>query len=923
MRSLSPSRLRVLVPLMVCAMMLVVLVYQVLDRVSDLHEEARESAGELLEFQMTQLQKSLSDLMLQNDAGHLEERLAYAALDRNLATLLVADDHDRVLFASRREWLGAAAPSVCRYDGRLAETCRLNLRGRLVPLSEKLLGYYPIPLPAAPGELRNRRYGTLYVEYDFSAPLARARGHAYGDGVRYLALIVLCAVILSLLIHVLITRRIESLLAVVRAVAAGDMHARTGISGDNELAQLAMAFDAMTAELALKQQRLHDQTLELEEEVAERQMTQESLQEQAARLEEEVAERQQAQEALRRSEQFLNMIIETEPECVQLLDRQGRVLLVNRAGLQMFQFDSSEAVKGDCLYPLIEPEYREAYRELVAQVFRGEPGGLEYEIVGGRGERRWLDTVAAPFPDESGEVTALVAITRDVSGKKRAEESIRMLSQAVNQSPVSIILTDTAGDITFVNPKFSQLTGYAREEVLGLNPRLLKSGEMTAGLYRELWATISSGLVWDGELQNRKKDGETFWEHATISPIFTAKGTISHYLAIKEDVTERKLLEAQLFQAQKMEAIGQLAGGVAHDFNNILTAIIGFSNLMEMTMEPDDPKRLNVKQILASANKAADLTRSLLTFSRKQAINPQPVDLNQIVWRAEEFLQRVIGEDVELSTALAPGSLTVNADSGQIEQVLMNLATNARDAMPAGGRLAIETGSLRMDASFVKTHGFGKPGGYARASVSDTGEGMDQATCKRAFEPFFTTKEVGKGTGLGLSIVYGIVKQHNGFLEVESRPGAGTTFTFYLPQILGSALPVAEAEEERLGGGAETILVADDDPPLRSLVEQTLLSAGYAVILAEDADTAVERFVRNRERIALVVLDVIMPRKNGREALAEMKAVSPEVKALFISGYTADILSRRTELDEEVAFIAKPFRPQQLLNKIRELLDAR
>jgi PAS domain S-box-containing protein len=416
------------------------------------------------------------------------------------------------------------------------------------------------------------------------------------------------------------------------------------------------------------------------------------------------------------------------------------------------------------------------------------------------------------------------------------------------------------------------------------------------------------------------KDGRVRWVRDTPVPRYNQEGSLIACDGIVTDITEQKILERQLFQSNKMEAIGQLAGGIAHDFNNILTAIIGFSTIIEMDMDEDDPNRVNVEHILVAAGRAADLTGSLLTFSRKQVINPQPVDLNQIIGKTEKFLQRIIGEDIDFKASICQDVLTVNADSGQIEQVLMNLATNARDAMPKGGLISLETGTVEMDEEYVKANGYGKPGSYAVISFSDTGEGMDETTCKKVFEPFFTTKEVGKGTGLGLSIVYGILKQHDGFINVYSEPGNGTTFKIYLPLIHAEVAVSPAGKEEILEGGTETILVADDDASLRELSEKFLVMFGYTIITAVDGLDALAKFRENRDKIDLVILDVIMPKMNGKDAFDEMRKINSDVKAIFISGYTGEIIHKRGILDQTLVFVSKPLNLRKLLIKVREVL---
>jgi nitrogen-specific signal transduction histidine kinase/ActR/RegA family two-component response regulator len=391
------------------------------------------------------------------------------------------------------------------------------------------------------------------------------------------------------------------------------------------------------------------------------------------------------------------------------------------------------------------------------------------------------------------------------------------------------------------------------------------------------------------------------------------------------DITEKKKLENQLLHAQKMEAVGQLTGGIAHDFNNILSAIIGYASLLQMKMAGGDPLRSFVDQILAGADRAANLTRSLLTFSRKQIVNLMPVDVHVIIRRVETLVHSIIGEDIDLRTTLAPRSLIVNADAGQIEQVLVNLVTNARDAMPKGGILSIETDIVEPGEAFEKQSAGAKSGKYVLVSVSDTGVGMDEKTRERIFEPFFTTKDLGRGTGLGLSMVYGIIKQHVGQILCYSEPGKGTTFKVYLP-VLNSAdematLKMSAAAPEVPAQGTETILVAEDDETLRSLTTTILEDAGYTVIVAVDGEDAVRKFAQNKDRIGLILCDVIMPKKSGDEVREEIVKISPAVKILFMSGYPADIIRQKGLLEEGAEIVLKPTPTAALLRKVREVLD--
>lgn len=374
--------------------------------------------------------------------------------------------------------------------------------------------------------------------------------------------------------------------------------------------------------------------------------------------------------------------------------------------------------------------------------------------------------------------------------------------------------------------------------------------------------------------------------------------------------------------AQKMEAVGCLAGGIAHDFNNILTAIIGYCTLSKMNMKEDDPQRHYLGQILSLSERAASLTSGLLAFSRKQAINLQPININDIVQKVEKFLARMIGEDILLTTHIKDRNLNIFADNVQIEQILFNLATNARDAMPGGGSLFITAEKIKIDNSFIDAHGFGKEGEYALITVSDSGIGIEGAILQRIFEPLFTTKEVGKGTGLGLSVVYGIVMQHNGFIDVYSEKEKGTTFRIYLPLINQGYEKTQEAIEDiPLIGGSETILIVEDDMSIRNVSRIIFENFGYKVIEAADGEEAIGKFIDNKDAIELVLLDVVMPKKSGKEVFEEISKIKPETKILFMSGYPLDIIDSKGLYREGVEFIQKPASPGELLRKIRWIFD--
>ncbi len=426
------------------------------------------------------------------------------------------------------------------------------------------------------------------------------------------------------------------------------------------------------------------------------------------------------------------------------------------------------------------------------------------------------------------------------------------------------------------------------------------------------------------ESLQRRRDGKprllAWWSRV----LRDEQGRVSGTLSTARDITEQRKLEEQLRQVQKMESVGTLAGGIAHDFNNILTAIIGYGQVSLLNASVDDALRGNIEQIMEAAKRGAHLTQGLLLFSRKQPGERKPVDLNTIILQVEKFLQRMIGEDVLLRAELCAGSLPVLANAHQLEQVLLNLATNARDAMPGGGTFNVATSRIELDAEFIAEHGYGTTGSYALLSVSDSGMGMSEETRRRVFEPFFTTKEVGRGTGLGLAVTYGIVQQHDGYIKMYSEPGKGTTFRVYLPLLVGANL-----DEENKGNGGqvclsgkgETILVAEDDPAIRQMTCSVLERFGYRVIAAVDGEDAVEKFKEHRQQVDLLLFDLIMPRLNGKEAYDIIAGLVPGVRCLFASGYAPDMLRQKVFLDQQTPLLYKPMSINDLLEKVRQVLD--
>ena len=510
---------------------------------------------------------------------------------------------------------------------------------------------------------------------------------------------------------------------------------------------------------------------------------------------------------------------------------------------------------------------------------------------------------------------------RDITERKREEAMLKRMMAAIEQVGEAVIVTDTDGTIQYVNPAFESVTGYTREETMGKTPRILNSGKQAPGFYQDLWETISSGKTWTGRMVNKRKDGDLYTEDATITPVRSESGLIVNYVAVKRDVTDHERLMAQLRHAQRMETVGTLAGGVAHDFNNILTGIVGFGEMLRLRIADDPTALSDLDQVLLNAERAAVLTRQLLIFARRQAVDLGNLDLNRVVIDLKKLLQKVTRTDIEIKTFLAEKLPTIRADLGQVEQILMNLSLNARDAMPEGGQLVMETQDAWLEEDYVKQYPYMKAGRYAVLAVSDTGTGMAEEIKDRIFEPFFTTKGPDKGTGLGLAVVYGIVKQHNGFIHVYSKPDSGTTFRIYFPAV--DALPdtKADAVQEVIRGGNETILLAEDDESVRYLAEKTLSSYGYRVLVACNGEEAVDIFRRHDKEIAMVLLDVVMPKKRGNQAYEEMAGTNPGLRCIFMSGYSFDAIQDSLGLHPGTVFLQKPFGLGILARKVREILD--
>jgi PAS domain S-box-containing protein len=519
----------------------------------------------------------------------------------------------------------------------------------------------------------------------------------------------------------------------------------------------------------------------------------------------------------------------------------------------------------------------------------------------------------------------IIVNAEDVSAQRQAEHYMRLQITALESSVNGIMIVDREGRITWVNKAFTELTGYTAEEVVGQSPRLLKSGRHDQHFYQTLWNTVLDGRMWRGDMVNRRKDGTLYLEELTITPVLDAQGLATHFVGIKQDITERRNLQQQLYQAQKMEGIGRLAGGIAHDFNNLLQAITGFCTLLLEQMSPESPYRPDVLEIEKAAQRAAALTRQLLAFSRRQMMETKPVNLNRLVENLQKMLQRLLGEDVNLMTDLAPNLDRVRVDPGQIEQVLLNLAINARDAMPQGGRLTISTYSLvflKEDTLLVPEARHGR---FVCLAMSDTGIGMSREVIDHIFEPFYSTKGPGKGTGLGLSVVYGIVRQHDGMVHVYSQLGEGTTFRIYLPVYSETAEEQPDTDiatpVTRNPAPGVRILLTEDEDGVRDFAVRALRNHGYQVSTVATAQGAIDLFKAEQGQFDLLFTDVVLPDLNGLDMARILVREKPTLRLLFTSGYMDDKSRWPAIRDHGYRFLQKPYPVQDLLRAIQETLS--
>ena len=521
------------------------------------------------------------------------------------------------------------------------------------------------------------------------------------------------------------------------------------------------------------------------------------------------------------------------------------------------------------------------------------------------------------------QMNVIYCTIRDITERKQAEAERERLLSAIEQAGEMVVITDPQGTIQYVNPSFARTTGYTDREVIGQNINILKSGKQNRAFYEDLWATITSRKTWKGRIINKRKDGTFYDEEMTISPVLDQTDEIINYVAVKHDITEHLQLESQFLQAQKMESVGRLAGGVAHDYNNMLTVIIGNTEMAINITKPEDPLFEFLEDILNAGRRSAEITRQLLAFASKQTIVPQVLDLNETVDGMLKMLRRLIGENISLTWQPGTGLWPIKMDPSQIDQILANLCVNARDAISGAGKITINTGVKNFDQKNREQQAGDLCGDFIFLSVTDDGCGMAPKILENIFEPFFTTKILGKGTGLGLSTVYGIVKQNNGFIKVSSHPGEGTSFNIYLPPHKANPEKTkASRGSEILRGQGETILVVEDEISVLNLIKSMLVGVGYTVLPAATPNEALHLAEMHHGQIQLLLTDAVMPEMNGRDLAQRLKALHQDMKILFMSGYTADVIAHQCVLDEGVNFIQKPFSGTALANKVREVIES-
>lgn len=782
-------------------------------------------------------------------------------------------------------------------------SARVNEPIRLRDAQQRLLGAVVLP------DLEGQAILALHLDLPEADPVATRLyqlGFITASGLTGL----LFAVLALMTLHRLMVARLPRLLDALRQVRQqSNLSARITLGGTPELVALGSELNSLLETAQQEHERLHDMNLDLEKRVRER-----TAELEAARAQERVCAEQ---------DRIYRTLFDFLPTGLMLESDDGTILDANPSLCASLGYERSELV-GQHVDILLPAQMQTQTRRNINRLLSGET--LTHEVVNQRrdGSPCRFKLRERVVQLASGQRRIIVHV-EDLTEQRQAEQQALLQSAALESCVNAIMMVDRPGKISWVNRAFTTLTGYTLDEVRGQSPRMLKSGRHDAAFYRHLWGTVTRGELWRGELVNRRKDGSLYLEEMTVTPVLDANGQVTHFISIKQDITEQHSLQQQLIQAQKMESIGRLAGGIAHDFNNLLQAITGYCTLMQDQMNPDHPLRADVLEIDKAAHRAAGLTRQLLAYSRRQVMETKRVDANQLVENLNKMLRRLLGEDIELVLDLAPELDKIRVDTGQIEQVLLNLAVNARDAMPDGGRLTISTYSLvflKEDTLLVPEARYGR---FVCLAMSDTGIGMSEEVMAHIFEPFYSTKGIGKGTGLGLSVAYGIVRQHDGMLHVYSQLGQGSTFRIYLPvaeetQPMDSHLMLPEQDLKPVAPGIRILLVEDEDG-VRSFAARALREQGYDLCAVGSVQEALNIFRAEEGRFDVLFTDVVLPDRNGLELAEELLRDKPGLRVLFTSGYMDDKSRWPAIREQGFPFLQKPYPMQDLLRALRALLD--
>lgn len=635
----------------------------------------------------------------------------------------------------------------------------------------------------------------------------------------------------------------------------------------------------------------------------------------------DVTEERKTREALRSSEERFRLLIDCVKEyAIYTIDPGGSITTWNDGAARIFGYTAEEII-GENPSKLEDVAKLVSLRDFELAEATGFVSEERWRIRKD-GSRFWSNGTISVLYDDAGGVRGYVKIVRDLSDRRRAEEALRLRDRAIQSVSQGILITDSTSPdnpIIYASPGFERITGYRADEVIGKNCRFLQGPETNPETVAELRHAIGEGRECSVEILNYRKDGTKFWNAVFVTPLRDEDQRLINFVGVQADVTDRRTLEHAFQQSQKMEAVGQLAGGIAHDFNNLLTVILAYSDLVISDMAENDPKRDLVKAIGEAGQRAALITGQLLAFSRHVVWEPKVLNLNEVVQQTESLLRRLIGEDISLTTVLVPITAKIKVDPGQLTQVLMNLSVNARDAMPKGGDLTIETRIVELSSDDLHHRPEVEPGRYAVLLMSDTGTGMTPDVQARIFEPFFTTKGVGKGTGLGLSVVHGIIKKSGGFVEVDSEVGRGTCFRIFIPAVVDGPPSQENVESATAVRGTETILFVEDEDMLRALAVPILRPHGYTVLVAGNGNEALR--VAEGHRIDLLVTDMVMPGMSGPELADAMRYRFPQIKVLFTTGYTEDSVVRHGLSQDVFAFLQKPYTPLSLVRRIRQVLD--